>query len=350
MARAVREKGAFLKAAFSSALRTISLSLLLGCGVVTVMAPSMVPSMAYAQSALSAPSDLSTQSALSNEPAAPQEQGARQDAGDGDAAARLSIKIQRRFVQRLQSDPFSALVTRSAEQAPARRVGVRVERYVIASDNRAFLFEDRGREARVKFLCQEDDPRFDCVFDPQRPGEEIHSLRATTAPRGDVIFKDVTGRVFLRLSSYGGATVFWPGDDEGHAASKSFGDETSLSLPFATKTIAMGLAQRASAHISAIVGAPVIFEVLEPAPTSTNGASVLADAIARSAKGMRMVAKDKDGALALANRIHTVRLIAAEAAELSLAGSVLEVRYNPESDLAGRPASVAVARFLEVTL
>ncbi len=260
------------------------------------------------------------------------------------------IKMQMRLAQLSNPDPFAALVKRSAEETTTRRVGARVERFVIASDNRAFLFEDRGREARVKFLCQEDDKRFDCVLDPERPIGEIYRLRATTAPRGDVIFRDVTGRVFLRLSSYGGATVFWPGDKEGHAASKSLGEETSLNLPFATKTIALRLAQRSSAHISALVGAPVVFDVSQPLPTSTNGAGVLADAIARSAKGIQMVAKDKDGALALAKRIKTVRLVSAEAPEISLSGSVLEVRYNPEADLNGRASSISVARFLEESL
>ncbi|MEO0879907.1 MAG: DUF4908 domain-containing protein [Pseudomonadota bacterium] len=254
------------------------------------------------------------------------------------------------IAQRQSSDPFSALVGRRAKMRASRAEPVMVERYVIATDDRVFLFENRGSEARLKFLCRDGDDRLDCRIDNERSAEEIHQLRATSGPRGDLIFKDLNGQTYLRLASYGGATVFWPGDKSGQAAAKSFGDQTSLRLPFADVTTARRRAQNATALVSAKAGAPIIFDLGRPAIDSATGAAVLADAVVRAAKGVFEVAQDDAGADALASQIDTVRLMAADVAELSLDGRTLEVRYNPNADLAGRPSSATVARFLEDSL
>ncbi|MEM9168886.1 MAG: DUF4908 domain-containing protein [Pseudomonadota bacterium] len=252
--------------------------------------------------------------------------------------------------QLVSGDPFARLRADDARPRRAEPGAGRVERYVVASDERAFLFENRGREARLKFMCADDDPRIDCTLDPEAAAEEIHIVRPITAPRGDVVFKDRRGRVYLRLASYGGATVYWPGDEQGRAASRSFADVPSLQLPFADLATAYRRAQQATAFVSAQVGAPVVFEINDPAVDAAAGASVLADAVARAAGGVARVASDATGARAVAGRLKEVRLIAADVPELSLDGSALEVRYNAADDIDGRPSSGAVAEFLESAL
>ncbi len=249
-----------------------------------------------------------------------------------------------------QTDPFSALVGKKHERRIDRATRGKIERYVLASDDRAFLFEDRSAEARVKFLCAPDDPRLDCTIDPQGPTSEIYILTATRAPRGDVIYKNRQGDTFLRIASYGGATVFWPGEAQGLAASKSFGDEQSLTLPFADYETARRRADAATAIISAVTGAPIIFDV-GPAPTTPHAnAAVLADAVVVTAKGLKAVADDPTGARIIASRIKKAAFIAGAAPSIEFNGAVMEIRYVPIGDIEGRPSSAAVARFLEETL
>ncbi|MEL7486465.1 MAG: DUF4908 domain-containing protein [Pseudomonadota bacterium] len=249
-------------------------------------------------------------------------------------------------------DPFSALVGKRSNRERRRAPEIRVERYVIATDDRAFLFENRGQEARLMFLCRDGDPRIECMIDGEQNAAEIHLLRLTTGPRGDRIFKDKAGDTYLRIASYGGATVYWPGDGVvGQAASRSFGDETSLMLPFADIAAARRRAQAATALVSARVGAPIIFDLGDaPTTSASSGAAVVADAVARAAQGLARVADDEAGVDAVARRIDRVRLISAEEPEMSLDGKTLEIRYNAAADLAGRPSSADVARFLENTL
>ncbi|WP_428407062.1 DUF4908 domain-containing protein [Hyphococcus sp.] len=261
------------------------------------------------------------------------------------AAAQSPVKLAQ------QSDnPFSALVgkrsDRVSEYGPARAV----ERYVLASDDRIFLFEERGATARVRFLCSSQDPRLDCVLDSAGPAPEIHSLSATRGPRGDVIYKTDEGETLLRIAAYGGATVFWPGEDHGIAASKSFGDDHPLTLVFEDYETAARRAQGASAQLSAIIGSPIFFDVSAGRRTVGDNAAVLSDAVLTAAKGLAMVADDATGARVIAGRIRRVAFLPGAAPGVALDGSALEIIYVPNGDITGRPSSAKVARYLEETL
>ncbi|GJL91433.1 DUF4908 domain-containing protein [Hyphococcus sp.] len=247
-------------------------------------------------------------------------------------------------------NPFSALVgkrrERVSEYSPARAV----ERYVLTSDDRVFLFEERGANARVRFLCSPEDTRFDCTIDGVGGSPEIHLLSATRAPRGDVIYKTAEGETLLRIAAYGGATVFWPGETHGIAASKSFGDDRPLSLVFEDYESARRRAQSASVHVGALIGSPIFFDVGAGRRAAGANAAVLCDAVLTAAKGIASVADDPIGARAVADRIKRVAFLPGAAPEVGLNGSILEIVYVPNQDANGRPSSTAVANFLEETL
>lgn len=247
------------------------------------------------------------------------------------------------------ANPFNALVGKSSPAAPRLAVA-KVERYVVATDNRSFLLERAGRRARLKFLCGDGDGRIDCRLDDAVPAEEIYVLSVSRAPRGDVIFRDRAGRAYLRLSPYGGATVFWPGDAAGTAATKSFGEDAPLNLPFATVEAARQRAARATAIVSARIGSPILFEVGSPPPDSQGGAAVLADAVARAARGLAFVADDATGARVIASRVQEVRFEPAAVPSVRIERRALVVNYNAELDVDGRPASAAIAAYLESAL
>ncbi|MEE2690442.1 MAG: DUF4908 domain-containing protein [Pseudomonadota bacterium] len=286
----------------------------------------------------------------------------------------------------INDDPFASLVGKRREREERRAGQPEIERYVTTSGDREFLLENDGDEARIKFLCSEDDPRLDCRIDPEGPAEEIFLLTPTRGSRGDLLFRDSSGETVLRIAAHGGATVHWPGELVERGASKSYTDETGpLSLSPARRSAAHRRAQGAAAHLSALTGSPIVFDVGLPfpppaaiaaapvavpdfarqayAPASENresdpedalprrrDAGVLADAVARVAGGMHMVAADPTGARVIGARIAAVKFVEAETAGLSLDGAVLTVFYNPEAGLAGRPSSTAVAKYLEESL
>ncbi len=268
------------------------------------------------------------------------------------AAARAQpLEPQQPFVVAQSSDPFSALVGKKRTRRQERSRGVTIERYVLASDDRALLFEDRSNEARVQFLCGAGDPRLDCTIDTDGPAAEIYRLNATRGPRGDIIYKDVEGHTLLRIASYGGATVFWPGEDRGLAASKSFGDDAALKLVDNNFGTAQRRAQAGTAIVSAATGAPIIFDIGQGGDgANKKNATVLADAVVRAAKGIKDVAVDPTGARIIASRINKVMFLEDEAPNIFLNEGVLMIHYVPDRDVDGRPSSAAVARFLEETL
>ncbi len=250
----------------------------------------------------------------------------------------------------LRADPFSALVGKRQPAAEREAASAAVERYVIATDDRVFLFQADEREARIKFLCGDGDKRIDCVIDTETPAEEIHLLTQLRVSRGDVAWNNRRGQTVLRVAAYGGVTVFWPGDGRGLAASKSFGEDPPLALPPASIETARKRAQVATAIISARVGAPITFEIDEPPASSVEaGASVLADAVVRAASGIALVADDPTGARVLAARVRRVEFVTGSP-KLSIEKGVLAVGYNPALDIAGRPSSAAIAKYLEESL
>jgi hypothetical protein len=246
-------------------------------------------------------------------------------------------------------NPFSALVGRRREASPESARLQPVERYVLTSDGRSFLFEERGTSARVQFLCSPEDMRIDCVLDGSA-APEIYLLSATRAPRGDVIYKNDEGETLLRIAAYGGATVFWPGEMQGAAASKSFGDDHALTLDARSYDDALRRAQSASAQVSAIVGTTILFDVGAGRRSSQVDASVLADAVLTAAKGIVTVADDPIGASVIAERVSRVAFLPGAQPGVALNGSVLEILYVPKQDIKGRPSSAKVAHYLEDTL
>lgn len=253
-------------------------------------------------------------------------------------------------VAQASDNPFSALVGKRRDKRRDHREGRGVERYVLTTDDRAFLFEERGSDARVRFLCSPEDRRIDCVLDASGPTPEIYQLTATRGPRGDVIYKNSEGDTLLRIAAYGGATVFWPGERQGVAASKSFGDDRPLALIFEDYDGAMRRAQGAAAQLSAVLGTPIFFDVSAGRRAIGENAAVLADAVLTAAKGLTLVAKDETGIRAVSERINRVAFLPGAAASVGLNGSVLEIVYVPGQDISGRPSSAKVARFLEETL
>ena len=256
------------------------------------------------------------------------------------------------FVREASTDPFLGLVCRGTRKRRAQEKRTTIERYVLATDDRAFLFEDGPAKARIKFLCGDNDQRFECIIDPNAGTSEVYELVPTRGPRGDIIYRNMTGETLLRIASYGGATVFWPDEASGSAASKSFGDQKPLGLAHATLDDARRRAMSASAILSAETGAPILFSFQKPEiPSDENAdASVLADAVVMAGKALHGVAADATWARILGTRIKQVYFRNSGIAAVSLSNNSLIIDYNDGAELEGRPSSASIRQFLETSL
>ena len=246
-----------------------------------------------------------------------------------------------------KQDPFSSLVSGKRRRKKRTDSESGVERYVVASANRVFLFENLGTEARLRFLCGPDDPRIDCLIDDEVPAEEVHVLTPTRASRGDTIYRDPRGEILLRIASYGGATVYWPGEARGLAASKSYGDDPSLKLSIADQDSVSRRLSNATALLSARIGAPVTFQADQLLEDEVSMAAVLSDAISRAANGLARVAEDSTGARVIASRVTSVKFVPGDGAGLMLDGKTFVVQYDPYRGIKGRPSSAKILEFLE---
>ena len=248
-----------------------------------------------------------------------------------------------------QYNPFRRLVDEESRRPPNPVLNGSVTRYVLSADDRSFLFEDRETTARIMFLCGANDRRVGCVLDPSGAAAEIIPLTATRGPRGDVFYKNSQGDTLLRIASYGGATVYWPGEVTGSAAAKSFGDVMALSLDAVDTGAPARRSFAAAQHISAMTGDFIRFDMGTP-PAESGGVSVLADAIMRAAAGISEVTDDPTGARIFAEKVRQVRFIAGDAAEMRLVGRTLLISYVPDRDISGRLSSREIERFLEDSL
>lgn len=245
------------------------------------------------------------------------------------------------------NNPFSGLVGRKRTGKSDGKKAGRIDRFVIASDERVLLFDDRTNSARVQFLCGDKDPRIDCVFDEKVYSPEILTLTPTRGPRGDVIYKSQEDRIVLRIASYGGATVYWPGRNDGAAASKSFGDDDNLELPHADLNTVVRRARMGGAYVSAKVGAPIPFEVDIAHSDGLGNYGVLADAIVRTAAALSRIGEDETSAEILGRGVKRVRFALSDERGVALDGQTLTIQYQPVAGLAGRPSSFYVRDFLE---
>lgn len=279
------------------------------------------------------------------------------------------------------SNPFNALVGKPRVRRDENSVVNRVQRFVLSEGERAFLFQESANGARIQFLCDDKDERMECQVEPNGNAEEIYQLQTTRAPRGDVIYKNASGQTVLRIASYGGATVWWPGDSEARAASKSFSDRQFLALRATSREAIARRVEAATTILSEKTGAAISFDIGsaaavtnqpapvpqlspesfggdvgvgeaedEPAEEELAAFSVLADSVVVTSKGMANVANDATGARVLGSRVRAVRFVEDEAASVTLDNGVLIIRYNSASGLEGRPSSATISQFLENNL
>ena len=179
------------------------------------------------------------------------------------------------------------------------------------------------------------------VFLQFEDNEEIWALTPSFAPRGDVIYKDDTGKAVLRTTRLGGLTLFTTDRPEGMAAAFDSPTKGRLRLPpvYNVQNLLRDFAQ-ASARASRAVQKLVAFEA-EEAPL--HAAPLLADAAFVVSEAFVQVAGESDRGRKLAARFSKVEFETGKNPSADAKGPVVRITITPERGLAGRPSSRRVA-------
>ncbi|MFN3814570.1 DUF4908 domain-containing protein [Brevundimonas sp.] len=227
-----------------------------------------------------------------------------------DARAQPRSNVQAEQSQGLRDRPAHALV------APGR--------YVTESGE-AFILDHSSARPLLRF----DD------------AAEVWVLRATPAPRGDILYRNDQGDVVLRSTSSGGLTLYTPRAPMGEPASQA-GPGTSLRRPPLSPIQLVNFMVRQSEVASRAVGHLVIFEAEEISPGSE---TLVAEAAAAAVEALTRMARASN----LRDQARQVRRIvitegARNDAEFSRGSLIITVA--PREGPAGRPSSARVVRTL----
>lgn len=179
---------------------------------------------------------------------------------------------------------------------------------------------------------------------------EVHVLEPVPGPRGDTFFKAITGQTVLRVTAFGGATVYLADSITGVAYGR-FGPGKEILIEPKTPTEAQKLAESAASRLNQDFGLKIdINAEWQAGSLEGDGAAVLFQAIENVATGLSILSADPIGKAAVSEGIQQVLLENSQAPELILDGQILIVKYRWAGGFQGRPSSMAVVGFLENNL
>jgi hypothetical protein len=166
---------------------------------------------------------------------------------------------------------------------------------------------------------------------------EVWVLHTQYAPRGDVLYRNDSGRIMARSTRIGGLTLFTSDRPMGVAAA-SLGAATPLRLP--TIGPQQLLRQLASSSARASRAAERLIPI--DADATPSSSALIGDAAMICAEAIVRLAKDPKGR-PLLNRIRRITLEEGSKPQVSLRDGELIVTVAPELGLAGRPSSERIA-------
>ncbi|MGV6801279.1 MAG: DUF4908 domain-containing protein [bacterium] len=255
-------------------------------------------------------------------------------------------------------DPFAALLTQRGPAA-VRLSNHDAQLYETTEGDETFIFQANGNQGRIRFLCDEaDQATLECALLQGKAAEEIFLLTATRSPRGDVIYKDSDKQPVLRITSNGGATLFNPKHNETTrmAGKLPLGGQAVLPIPVHAASLKAPAIRYRHVEERMRRASDLLYQRHQTLITfvaegpSGGDQAVLADAILTAAKGVDMVASDELGARYIINRLRQIQFVPADSVSMELAQGILTINYVRQEDLAGRPSSISVTRFLEAKL
>lgn len=168
---------------------------------------------------------------------------------------------------------------------------------------------------------------------------EVWVLRASPAPRGDIIFRNDLGQPVLRATRLGGVTLFAASHPAGTPAAVA-GAAGSLRLQAMSPSSLLRRMAQASLQASRAAGRLISFDAPDVGPGSE---AVYADAAYVTAEAMVGIAARKGGR-ALLTKIKRVQFLPGAKGEAAMAPQqTLRITVNPKHGLAGRPSSARIS-------
>ena len=207
-------------------------------------------------------------------------------------------------------------------------------------DSRAFKAPPTARFAAddgVVFILDRSQASPLLKFEDSR---EIWALTSQRAARGDIIYKDDTGRALLRATQTGGLTVFTDERPAGSAAALT-GKASPIRVapPLTPNALLQKLAQ-ASARASRAAQKLITFDAEDVTPQSS---ALYADSAALAADALVQLAKRAE-AKSVFSKMSRVLLLEGTEATVRLRGPDLRITIVPDEGIGGRPSSERILK------
>lgn len=217
-----------------------------------------------------------------------------------------------------------------AQTAPEDRVGV----YETPGGEQKFIFDRSGNEPKLKFFGS----------------NEVFVLRADPAPMGDRLYKTDSGRLMLRMTTWGGLTLFTPDNEQGLPASRS-GDAKPLALADRGIAELKDEARALENALSLTLGKPVaVYVDWEGVPDDSSARATLFDSLTNARAALGEIAGTEGGAQRLAQSLNSIQFRFAAEPGARFESGAWTVEVAPAKGLEGRMSSAAMAEFLNTKL
>lgn len=166
---------------------------------------------------------------------------------------------------------------------------------------------------------------------------EVWSLRANAAPRGDTIYRNDAGAQILRVTSDGGMTLYSVRAPNGSPATR-VGPAAALERPLLGPVQLANLMLQRSFMLSRALGRQVVVQLdgEQDEALCTDALMVTTDAV------MRMAASPTTRA-ELA-RLRSVTITEGRSSSVTYSNGDLRVTVHPHQGIAGRPSSTRIIR------
>ncbi len=207
----------------------------------------------------------------------------------------------------------------------------------VANDTVPFLLQNSGPYVKLRFAGS----------------DEIFYLSNEPAPLGGRVLKYDTGEVALKVSGWGGVTLYTEQVRSGMPAERE-GDIAEFNpLPMRARDIrqfAAALAQELLIKSDLAIGFTADWADLSKRDAASDERRTLASDAMRNATYAILKLARQGMHSALDKGLHIIRVLQAPKPEVRLQRGVLTVSYAPQEGSSGRPSSLAIALSLHARL
>jgi len=210
----------------------------------------------------------------------------------------------------------------------------RVGHYSSEAGEEGFVLDRRGELARVKFA----------------DSEEILLLEMVPGPNGNTILKDECGATVLRLTPFGGATVYEQEAEKGMAFGRTVAAQP-LELGPRNRFEVQAEADMRISTFNGVYGLDLQYEAdWGTGDQISIGNATLGDAIENAVTALERLAIDPIGLEILSERVRRLTFEVSGVKQIGLQGDNLVIFYVQDQGLEGRPSSASITCFLENNL